>query len=275
MKTRVIVAAVLVPLIFIVLFFLQPYVLTGVVALICAISSYELLRSIGSKENDRVKIYVVFSATLIPIGAYFDIAALVSLAVLLILMCLLFLEAVLAFKTIRRITFAQVLIALFAGALVPLMLSSLISLKLMPEGRLLVLLPVITAFITDGGAYFAGMAFGKKKAFPQVSPNKTVEGCIGGLVAGTSAMLIYGVILVFTTFHTVVFWALILYGVIGAVITQLGDLSFSLIKREFNVKDYGKLIPGHGGMLDRFDSMVFTAPAIYLLMTVIPAIIVR
>ena len=266
---------VCVPLIFIVLFFLPPYVLTGVVALICAISAYELLQAIGGKENDRVRIYSTFSAALIPIGAYFDLNALVVPAVLLVFMCLLFLEAIFAFKTIRQIKFTQIMIAIFAGVLIPLMLSSLINLKLMPEGHLIVLLPVISAFITDGGAYFTGMAIGKKKITPLVSPNKTLEGCIGGLAAGTAGMLIYGLVLYGTTLHEIVFWALFLYGLIGSAITQLGDLAFSLIKREYGFKDYGRIIPGHGGMLDRFDSMVFTAPAMYLLMAVIPAVVVN
>ena len=274
-KTRIITAAVSVPLMFIVLFFLPPLALAGVISIISAICAYELINAIGCKVNDRVRIYAVFSAVLIPIGAYFGLTALVFPAVLMVLMSLLFAEAFFVFRTIRQIKFPQIMTVLFAGALVPLMLSCLVDLKLMPEGRLLVLLPVISAFITDAGAYFTGMAVGKKQAFPLISPKKTVEGCIGGLVIGTLAVLIYGAILVFTTYHFVVFWALLLYGVIGAVFTQLGDLAFSLIKREFDVKDYGRLIPGHGGMLDRFDSMVFAAPAIYLLISFIPAIIVR
>jgi len=273
-KTRIVVAVIFLPLIFIVLFFLPPYVLTGVVSIISAVSAYELLHAIWGKENDRIRIYAAFSAALIPVGAYFELTALVFQAVFLVLMCLLFLEAILVFKTIRKITFSQILIALFAGALIPLMLSCLVGLKLMPEGRLFVLLPVISAFLTDAGAYFTGVAVGKTKAFPLVSPKKTVEGCIGGFAVGTAAVLIYGFVVFASTLHAVVVWALILYGVVGAAVTQLGDLSFSLIKREYNVKDYGRLIPGHGGMLDRFDSLIFAAPAIYLLTALIPAIIV-
>ena len=165
--------------------------------------------------------------------------------------------------------------ALFAGTLVPLMLSSLVSLKIMPDGRLLVLLPIISAFVTDAGAYFTGKFVGKRKAFPHISPKKTVEGCIGGLAVGVASMPIYGAILILTTYHGIVFWALIIYGLAGGVLTELGDLAFSLIKREYNIKDYGRLLPGHGGILDRFDSMVFTAPAIYLLAAVIPAIVIN
>jgi len=274
-KTRILVAAIFLPLIFIMLFYLPPYVLTGFVSLVCAVSAYELLNAIWGKKNGRIKIYASFAAALVPIGAYFDISALVFPAVFFVLMCLLFFEAIVAFGSSRKVTFSQILTALFAGALIPLMLSSLVSLKLMPEGRLFVLLPVISAFLTDAGAYFTGMAFGKKKAFPLVSPKKTVSGCIGGLVTGTALIVIYGAVLSAATPHGIVFWALTIYGVAGAAITQLGDLAFSLIKREYDIKDYGRLIPGHGGMLDRFDSMIFTAPAMYLLVSVLPAIVVR
>ena len=273
MKERIIVAAICLPFLFIILFFLPSFVFAALVALICAISAYELQTSVGG-GNTRICIYTAFSAALIPIGAYFDVGDLVFQAVFLVLMSILFVEAIIVFKSKRQIGLSKILIALFGGALIPLMLSSLVSLKSMPEGRLIVLLPVISAFLTDAGAYFTGVFLGKRKAFPLISPKKTVEGCIGGLLVGIVSMVIYGVVLVFTTYHVVVFWALMLYGLIGGVLTELGDLAFSLIKREYNVKDYGRILPGHGGMLDRFDSMVFAAPAMYLLMTVIPAIVI-
>jgi len=274
LKERIIVAVICLPILFIILFFLPAYVFAALVALICAISAYELQTSIGGEGNTRICIYAAFSAALIPIGTYFGVGDMVFQAVFLVLMSILFIEAILVFRLKRQISFARIMTTLFGGTLIPLMLSSLVSLKTLPEGRLLVLLPVISAFLTDAGAYFTGKFLGKRRAFPLVSPKKTVEGCIGGLVVGIASMVVYGAILVLTTFHGIVFWALILYGLIGGVLTELGDLAFSLVKREYNIKDYGRLLPGHGGMLDRFDSMVFTAPAMYLLMSVIPAIVI-
>ena len=275
MKERLIVAAVFVPILIIILFFLPPYIFTGLMALICAVSAYELLHAIGAKGNERITIYAVFSAALIPVGIYFGVGMIAFTAVFLVLLSFAFIETAIVFRTKREISFAQVMTSVFGGALIPFLLSSLVSLKNMQEGRILVLLPVISAFITDAGAYFTGMLLGKRKAFPLISPKKTVEGCIGGLIVGTAAMVVYGVILVFATLYEVRFWALILYGIIGGAATILGDLAFSIIKREFNVKDYGRLLPGHGGILDRFDSMVFAAPAIYLMVEVLPAIIVN
>ena len=274
MKERIIVAAIFVPVLFVVLFFLPPYALAAVVAIICAISAYELLCAIAGKANKRIRVYAVVSAALIPAGVYFGHGAMVFKAVFLLLMCIMFIEAVAVFKTDRQITVAQILVTLFGGALIPYFLSSLIGLKLMPEGRLFVLLPVICAFVTDGGAYFAGYFFGSRRAFPTVSPKKTVEGCIGGIAVGTAAMVIYGIVLSRMTLYDIRFWALIIYGVVGGAATELGDLAFSLIKREYDIKDYGTLLPGHGGILDRFDSMVFAAPAIFLLVSIIPAIII-
>jgi len=275
MISRIVIALIWIPILLIVLLFLPPYIFVGVVVLICTISAYELLSSIGQKGNERIKIYAVFSAALIPVGVYFNLVELVFLGVLLLLMFFVFFEAIAAYGRTKQITLVNILITLFGGAILPLMISTLVAMRNMPDGHLIVLLPVISAFVTDGGAYFAGVFFGKHRAFPYVSPKKTIEGCIGGLLAGMIAMLIYGVVLVYATPHYIHFWALILYGFIGSLVTQFGDLAFSLIKREYNIKDYGRFLGEHGGVLDRFDSMVFTAPAMYLLVTAIPAIIVR
>lgn len=152
---------------------------------------------------------------------------------------------------------------------IPLALSSLYWLRIMPWGHLLVLLPIVVTFLTDSGAYFVGVFMGKRKAFPNVSPNKTVEGCVGGIVIGTIGVLAYGLIIQYFTDITFSIPTLLILGIVGSVITEAGDLAFSLLKRKLGIKDYGNLIPGHGGMLDRFDSMIFSAPAMYLLLLMI------
>ena len=284
MKKRIIVAAILIPPAFAILFFFPPYVLTVVVSILAAIGSYELMKASSNVIVAPIRpvVYMIIIAVLAPLTVYFSNILLASasfmqaismITLFFVLLCLLVIDFLLNPKGERRLRLIQ-LPVIFAGAMIiPYMLSSIVALRMQPLGHFLVLLPIIVTFMTDSGAYFTGMAIGKHKAFPKISPNKTVEGCIGGIVTGIAGLLIYGAILDLTTQLSVMYPVLILYGFVGAVITEVGDLVFSLIKRKCNVKDYGKIMPGHGGVLDRFDSMIFSAPAIYLLALVLPAII--
>jgi phosphatidate cytidylyltransferase len=128
----------------------------------------------------------------------------------------------------------------------------------MDGGRAFIWLVFISAFGTDVMAYFTGMAFGRRKLCPDVSPKKTVEGAVGGLLGSVALCGAYG--LAFAP-GLVLHCAAI--GALGGVAAQLGDLSASAVKRKLGVKDFGALIPGHGGLLDRFDSVMFTAPLVY------------
>jgi phosphatidate cytidylyltransferase len=271
MKTRIIVAVISVPLLFIILFYLPPVAVTVVVAVIATVASYELLRAVGAFRTMRLCFYAAITAAIIPIGFLIGPGNFIFRAVLILLMAVLFGDAVLSYKPDKKLTLTMLAAAIFGGALIPYFLSAIISLKLYENGRYYVLIPFIITFLTDGGAYFTGVFFGKHHPFPTVSPKKTVEGCIGGIMTGVAAVVIFGVILHFSAGYRVDFWAMAAYGLFGGVITELGDLAFSLIKREFGIKDYGSLLPGHGGMLDRFDSMVFAAPVVYLLVDLFPA----
>ena len=124
--------------------------------------------------------------------------------------------------------------------------------------------PIGVAWCADAGAYFTGVFFGKRKLCPKVSPNKTVEGFLGGIVVGTVSALIIGFIYSFVYSKAEFNYVLILLlGLLASIISVLGDLSFSLIKRSCKIKDFGSIFPGHGGFLDRFDSVIFAAPLIY------------
>jgi CDP-diglyceride synthetase len=150
-----------------------------------------------------------------------------------------------------------VMLAVVAG------LSAIVVIRWDEWGSMLVFLPFVSAFVTDAGAYFVGVFLGKRHIFPKISPKKTLEGCIGGIVFGTAAVIGFG--LIFSDNYA----DLALLGLFGAVATEAGDLLFSWIKRKLEIKDYGDLIPGHGGMLDRFDSMVLCAPVMLALMFIL------
>jgi len=122
----------------------------------------------------------------------------------------------------------------------------------------LVWMVVIVAFGTDIAAYFTGYFLGKHKLCPNLSPKKTVEGAIGGVLGALVLGIIFGLV-----FKIQIFPHIILMSIVGSVMSQLGDLTASAFKRKMELKDYGNLIPGHGGILDRFDSVLFAAPAIY------------
>ena len=136
----------------------------------------------------------------------------------------------------------------------------------------MILIPFFVACFCDAGAYFIGVRFGHHKLAPVVSPNKTIEGALGGIATGIVSMLIYAVILDWPLKFDVNYGAAILYGVLGCLAGELGDLCFSVIKRQTGIKDYGNLIPGHGGVLDRFDSILAVAPLIEALLLIMPVI---
>lgn len=124
-------------------------------------------------------------------------------------------------------------------------------------GAVLVMFTFLCTWACDTGAYFIGRAYGRSKMAPKLSPNKTIEGSIAGLVSSILVAVIAGTIIKLPPHHSLAF------GAIFGVLTQLGDLSESAIKRELGIKDFGTIVPGHGGILDRFDSLLFTGPAAF------------
>ena len=270
MRNRILVAVVLAPLFFVVLFFLPPVFLAVVMAAISALASYELLRATGVAHHNGMYVFTALAAAAIPVGIWLGCGIQVIQAAALLLMMSIFWIAIRLYDHEKPVRFEDVLVCLFGGLMIPCALSALVALKGMEQGRYLVLLPVICAFLTDGGAYFAGIFLGKHRGVTRVSPNKSLEGYVGGIVSGALFLLIYGVVLERFAGLDASLAVLAVYGLVGSAVTELGDLSFSFVKRQFGVKDYGHLLPGHGGMLDRFDSMVFAAPTLMLLVEICP-----
>lgn len=272
MGKRIAVAVIFVPVLFVVMMFLPPVVWTILIALIAAMAAYELLRATGEGKVSRpMMIITIVAAAAIPVGCWQGKGGMViGVAAFAVLACS-FWCAILAYdEDGGSIRFYHVMLSGFGGVVISAGLSSLVALKCMGNGRYLVLLAVLLAFITDGGAYFAGVFLGKHRGITKVSPNKSLEGYIGGLITGAIFAVVYGLVVGAITKLSVNYISLVLIGLVGALVTELGDLSFSLIKRQFGVKDYGNLLPGHGGMLDRFDSMIFCGPVVLFIVTLAP-----
>lgn len=153
---------------------------------------------------------------------------------------------------------------------VAVMLSFIYQVRMLTDGFYIVWLIFIGAWGSDTSAYCVGMLIGKHKNFTPLSPKKSIEGCIGGVVGAALIGLLYAVIIKdrITGFHNIGL-AFALMSAAASVISQIGDLAASAIKRNHGIKDYGKLIPGHGGILDRFDSIIFVAPIVYFLATIL------
>lgn len=160
----------------------------------------------------------------------------------------------------------QIMCAFFCVAYAPAMLSFIYLVRVLPYGIYTVWMIFISSWICDTCAYLSGMLLGKHKLAPVLSPKKSVEGAIGGIIGSALVGALYGYFMVEAVIsEQQITWIFVLISAIGAVVSQVGDLAASAIKRNHEIKDYGKLIPGHGGVMDRFDSVIFTAPMIYFL----------
>ncbi len=133
---------------------------------------------------------------------------------------------------------------------------------------------LLLPWMADGGGYFIGSKFGRHKLCPNISPKKTIEGALGGAVFCVASAMLMGLLyqFVITPGYQINFAALVVLALLDSVVSILGDLSFSLIKRSLKIKDYGSVFPGHGGVLDRFDSIIFTAPLTVVMMSLVPLV---
>ena len=156
--------------------------------------------------------------------------------------------------------------SVFAFLYAPILLSYIYQTRMMENGLYIVWLVFIASWVCDTCAYFSGVLLGRHKLAPVLSPKKSVEGAIGGVLGAAVVGFLYALVL--QKIEAIVIpdnalWAFPIIAAVGAVLSQIGDLAASGIKRDYGIKDYGKLIPGHGGIMDRFDSVIVTAPLIY------------
>ena len=276
MLTRILAACVGLPLLLAVVLFLPPVATAILFALACGVAAYEMLWRTGILKHRRILVYTVVAAMANVMWSWLRACSIVSeqtlwlcaLLGLFVYFCALFCELLAAHTELR---FAAVCVALFSGFVYPFLIGALVRLRGMDGGKFYILVAFLLSMVADSGAYFVGRACGKHKLAPIVSPKKTVEGAVGGVVCNMVLLCRYTLLLnkCFGFTQVNYFYAAI-YGVLGAVASIVGDLTLSVVKRQVGIKDYGNLIPGHGGILDRFDSTMLVAPLTELLILLIP-----
>lgn len=233
--------------------------LFGVTALISVIGLFELYRVLGIERKSLAVIGYVAACSYYGI-LWFEGQQYMTLLIIASLMVMMALYVF----TFPKYKTEEITGALFGVCYVPVMLSFLYQTRVMSDGAYLVWLILISSWGCDTCAYCSGMLLGRHKLAPVLSPKKSIEGAVGGALGAALIGFVYAVLFGarMSEFHNPRAVCAIACG-IAAIISQIGDLAASAIKRNHGIKDYGKLIPGHGGILDRFDSMIFTAPAIY------------
>lgn len=271
MKTRTIAGLILTSVLFLVVLVLPKEIAAVTMGVLQAIAAYELLYRTRLVTKPRLIIYCAAMALAIAIWSFYGAIHAYFVLMMLAYFLLLFSEMM---RDHVKIRFEMLAMCFVGGLVVPYLMSSVVRILAMSTGRYVILIPFVIACICDAGAYFVGVKFGRHKLAPVVSPNKTVEGALGGVAAGVLAMLLYALILDLPLQLDVNYGAAVLYGILGCLVGELGDLCFSVIKRQTGIKDYGNLIPGHGGVLDRFDSILAVAPLIEALLLLMPVVIV-
>lgn len=269
MLKRTIVGLILVPVLLIVTLWAPEIIAAVFLSFFSAVSVNELLYNTKLVRHPRMLLYTMIMAFLVPLWCYFGCSYPAALFGSLVFFGLLFGELMIAHT---RIPFYKAVLCMFSGVLIPYFFASLLRILLMEQGRYFIMLPFVVAFLSDIGAYFAGVTLGKHKLCPIISPKKTVEGLIGGILLAVVGALVYGSILRFGFQFKVNFGCMLIYGFVGSLGGVFGDLCFSVIKRQTGIKDYGYLIPGHGGILDRFDSVIVVAPLIEALLLLVPLV---
>lgn len=260
MKSRLLVSAVGLPLLFYIVLGAPPILMMVALCLLSGIAAMELMKCVvGADKWNILSTWTVVCAVF-TVSWYYDRPGYLEI--------LWFLYAAVAFLyailKAGEVPFLHVLAGMFAVMLIPYSFGSFVRMEDAGVPRVCLLLPFVFSFLSDTGGYFAGRFFGKYKLAPKVSPKKTIEGSIGGLVGNALGGVIFAAVMNrwFDAGIVNSYAAMILLGLFCSVVAQIGDLSFSLIKREFGIKDYGHLFLEHGGVLDRFDSVLFVTPVI-------------
>jgi phosphatidate cytidylyltransferase len=271
MLKRIITAVVAIAIFLPVLYFSETIVFPIVMALLSLIGCFEMLRCTELIKKYALSVPVLGLSLALPLLPYwYDSAKVEHVCLMALIVLALYLFTIMTFSR-GKITLANVGSAYLSCfyIIAAFMALSLLRYRV-AAGEYVYLICFIGAWVTDTFAYFSGFLFGKHKLIPDVSPKKTIEGSIGGTLFCILAMVGYGWIVQLVSKGSVTanYLTLAVSGLFIAVVAQVGDLLMSAIKRTYGIKDYGKLFPGHGGVLDRFDSVLAVALVLIVISSV-------
>lgn len=249
----------------------SPFFEIAIAALIC-FCIYEALTSTGCVTKKRLLIPSMVYGVTVPLSfilrdylypnrsPYFGV-------IIISFIYLVFLFVILMANS-KRTEFSEATVAMFITFVITCFLSNIILIRRIENHGFffMVLCIVCSAWCTDIFAYLTGILLGKHRPFPNISPKKSIEGCIGGALFSMAFYFVFCLIYQKYTGVSINWWLVLIYSFSCTIISQIGDLSFSYIKRSYGIKDFGKILPGHGGILDRLDSLIFIAPMFYALM---------
>ena len=262
LQSRVLVAIIGVPVLVWVVLWAPSIVMMAALALLAGIAAHELTRCVGVEKTSFLHIWSVIAAAF-SVEWYYDRPDYVAI------WWIIYVVAAFIYAIVKagEVKFVQTLAGIFAVVAIPYSFAAFLRMQAACIHRAYLLLPFILSFACDTFAYFAGRAFGKHKLAPKVSPKKTVEGSIGGMAGNVVCGLIFAFVMDRAFGAGIGYGAMALLALLCGIVAQVGDLSFSLIKREFGIKDYGHLFLEHGGVLDRFDSVLFVTPVIEMILS--------
>lgn len=259
LKTRVISAIIMLLLLFAaVIIDIRIFLLS--IYLIVLAGLYEYFTAVGSRDLKLMKYMgIICGLLMVYLITNINMNHLIIPYISIVLLTLLSLPVF-----INKYSFIDAGNTMIGILYIPIFFGYIYLIRAIPDtGIYLIWFVFIISWFSDTFAYFAGRAFGKRKLCPLVSPKKTFEGSLGGIIGSVAGSVIYGIILNKISIINVPLIHLFALGVVGSIISQIGDLAASAIKRNVGIKDYGRIMPGHGGILDRFDSILFVAPLIY------------
>ena len=266
LQSRILVAAVGIPALLYVVLAAPSIVMMTALCILAGVGTMELQQCVSGMKRSEMAGLSIISAVF-TVGWYYERPN--HIAMLLLLEVLVFFGS--AIFDGGKVKFNQIMAGLFGSIAIGYSFSAFLRLEASGIHRAYLLLPFILSFACDTFAFFAGLTLGKHKLAPKVSPKKTIEGSVGGLAGNVLCGLLF--VWVMDRFFggsVIGYGPMAVMALLCGVVAQIGDLSFSLIKREFGIKDYGHLFLAHGGVLDRFDSVLFVAPVIEIIFSLLP-----